>query len=106
MEKELDSPQTHLSTNSGEEDSDAMVGGRPRGRGGSRAKNRKKFTKKKSTPRIDGRVAKARSNSPDQSIKMKSLFFATVPFTVQFHFLSMDGLPRQEQFNPSINQSK
>ena len=55
MEKELDSPQTYLSTNSGE-DSDAMGG--PRGRARGRAKNRKKYTKKKSTPSIDGRVAK------------------------------------------------
>jgi hypothetical protein len=52
----MDSPQTYLSTNSGE-DSDTLANGRPRPRG--RAKNRKKFTKKKSTPSIDGRVAKA-----------------------------------------------
>ena len=102
MEKELDSPQTHLSTNSGEEDSDAMVGGRPRGRGGSRAKNRKKFTKKKSTPRIDGRVAKARSNSPDQSIKMKLLFFATVYCTISF---PINGRVAKAGAFQSINQS-
>jgi hypothetical protein len=60
VEKELEnSPHgAYLSTNSGE-DSDAMPGraARPRGR----ARNRKKYTKKKSTPSIDGRVAKVSS---------------------------------------------
>ena len=52
LEKELDSPFTHLSTNSGEE-SDGKP--KPKGRG----RSKKKFTKKKSTPRVvDGHVEK------------------------------------------------
>jgi len=66
LEKELDSPLTHLSTASGDEsdppskgrgqDDDSDVGskGRPRGRG----RSKKKLTKKKSTPRVtDPQVA-------------------------------------------------
>ena len=55
LEKEADSPL--LSSGSGE-DSDAVAGKKGRGsRGGSRG-SKKKFTKKKSTPRVDGRLSK------------------------------------------------
>ena len=55
LEKEADSPL--LSSGSGE-DSDAAAGKKGRGsRGGSRG-SKKKFTKKKSTPRVDGRLSK------------------------------------------------
>ena len=48
----MDSPFTHLSTNSGEESD-----GKPKAKG--RGRSKKKFTKKKSTPRVlDGHVEK------------------------------------------------